>query len=86
VPGASRQLPTAALGSGGGGPFAVDPRDNQGATALNRIFQLDLVLPAEVQSSYLGARVYVRFNHGFEPVGFQIYRALRQLLLRRFDV
>jgi hypothetical protein len=28
----------------------------------------------------------VRFDHGFEPVGFQAWRALRQLLLRLFDV
>jgi putative peptide zinc metalloprotease protein len=45
VPGGSQQLPTAALGSGGGGPFAVDPRDRQGVTALERVFQLELVLP-----------------------------------------
>ena len=86
VPGASRQLPSAALGSVGGGPFAVDPRDNEGVTALGRIFQLELLLPVEVRSSYLGARVFVRFDHGFEPLGFQVYRALRQLLLRHFDV
>jgi putative peptide zinc metalloprotease protein len=86
VPGASRQLPTAALGAAGGGPFAVDPSDGQGATALTRVFQLELALPDEVRSAYLGARVFVRFDHGFEPVGFQIYRATRQLLLRQFDV
>ena len=86
VPGASRQLPSAALGSAGGGPFAVDPHDNQGVTTLNRIFQVDLALPGGVQAAYLGARVYVRFDHGLEPVGLQLYRALRTLLLRRFDV
>ncbi len=86
VPGASMQLPTAALGSVGGGPFAVDPRDGKGVTTLNQVFQLELSLPPELQSSYLGARIYVRFSHGFEPVGFQLYRAIRQLLLRRFDV
>jgi len=86
VPGGSRQLPTAALGSAGGGPFAVDPRDKDGVTAMARIFQLELFQPAELRSSYLGARVFVRFDQGFEPVGFQAYRALRQLLLRQFDV
>jgi putative peptide zinc metalloprotease protein len=86
VPGGSQQLPTAALGSGGGGPFAVDPRDRQGVTALERVFQLELVLPEELRSPYLGARVFVRFNHGFEPIGLQAYRALRRLFLRRFDV
>jgi putative peptide zinc metalloprotease protein len=70
VPGASAELPTAALGSGGGGLFAVDP----------------LGLPAHAFAQNLGARVYVRFDHGYEPVGFQAYRALRRLLLRQFDV
>jgi len=86
VPGASLQLPTAALGSAGGGPIAVDPRDKQGVTALRQIFQLELTLPAEVRSEYLGARVFVRFDHGWEPAGFQMYRALRRLLLRQFNV
>jgi len=86
VPGASRQLPTPALGKSGGGPFAVDPRDNQGVTALDRVFQVELVLPPEVRSSFLGERVFVRFDHGFEPAGIQLYRAFRRLLLRRFDV
>jgi putative peptide zinc metalloprotease protein len=86
VPGASAQLPTAALGSAGGGTIAVDPRDKQGVTALRQIFQLELTLPVEVRSEYLGARVFVRFNHGLEPAGFQMYRALRRLLLRQFNV
>ena len=86
VPGASLQLPTAALGSAGGGPIAVDPRDKQGVTTLRQIFQLELTLPAEVRSEYLGARLFVRFDHGFEPAGFQMYRAFRRLLLRQFNV
>ena len=86
VPGASAKLPTAALGSAGGGPVAVDPRDKQGVTTLRQVFQLELSLPAEVRSDYLGARVYVRFNHGYEPAGFQWYRAFRRLLLRQFNV
>lgn len=86
VPGASHNLPTAALGSSGGGAIAVDPRDKDGVTTLNQIFQIELSIPAEMRYEYLGARVFVRFDHGFEPVGFQIYRALRRLLLRHFNV
>jgi len=86
VPGASRQLPSPALGTMGGGKFAVDPRDNQGVTAIGRVFQVELSLPPDVRSSYLGARVFVRFNHGFEPLGVQAYRALRRLFLRQFNV
>jgi putative peptide zinc metalloprotease protein len=86
VPGASTQLPTSALGSAGGGPIAVDPRDKQGVTALRQVFQLDLTLPEEVHSEYLGSRVYVRFQHDLEPAGLQAYRALRRLFLRQFNV
>jgi putative peptide zinc metalloprotease protein len=86
VPGASHQLPTAALGSAGGGPITVDPRDKQGVTTLSQVFQLELTVPAEVHSEYLGARVFVRFDHGYEPVGLQMYRAFRRLLLRQFNV
>jgi putative peptide zinc metalloprotease protein len=30
--------------------------------------------------------MYVRFDHGYEPLGFQLYRSLRQLFLRQFSV
>ena len=86
VPGGSPDLPTAALGSTGGGAFAVDPRDGKGVRALTRVFQLELELPGAVRSPYLGSRVYIRFDHGYEPVGFQLYRSFRRLLLSRFDV
>jgi putative peptide zinc metalloprotease protein len=86
VPGGSLQLPTPALGSSGGGPIPVDPRDGKGLTALRQIFQLELAVPLDVQTEYLGARVFVRFDHGYEPIGFQLYRAFRRLLLRQFNV
>ncbi|OOZ37686.1 HlyD family efflux transporter periplasmic adaptor subunit [Solemya velesiana gill symbiont] len=86
VPGGTNQLPTAALGTGGGGEFAVDPRDNNGRTTLERVFELEIGLPTEAGSSFLGSRVFVRFDHGYEPIGFQIYRSLRQLFLRQFSV
>ncbi len=86
VPGGSTDLPTAALGNTGGGQIAVDPRDSKGLQALSRLFQFDLALPLEAHSPYLGARVQVRFDHGWEPVGFQIYEAVRRLLLWQFNV
>jgi putative peptide zinc metalloprotease protein len=44
------------------------------------------VLPPEVRAPRYGERVFVRFDHGFEPLGFQAYRAVRRLFLRQFDV
>jgi putative peptide zinc metalloprotease protein len=86
VPGGTDQLPTAALGTAGGGDFTIDPTDNNGRTTLERVFEIEIDLPVEAGSNFLGQRVYVRFDHGFEPIGMQMYRALRQVFLRRFSV
>ena len=86
VPGGTEQLPTAALGTAGGGSFAVDPRDSSGTKTLERVFEYEVVLPQEAPTDFLGKRVYVRFDHGYEPIGFQLYRSVRQLFLRQFGV
>ena len=86
VPGGTNQLPTAALGIGGGGNFAVDPSDRYGRTTLEPVFEFEIGLPEEAITPYLGSRMFVRIDHGYEPLGFQLYRSLRQLLLRRFSV
>jgi putative peptide zinc metalloprotease protein len=86
VPGASERLPSAALGHGGGGAVAVDPRDSHGITAMEKVFQIDLELPAERRILNVGGRVYVRFDHGWEPLAVQWARQLRQLFLARLNV
>jgi putative peptide zinc metalloprotease protein len=86
VPGGTTTLPTPALGTMGGGKVAVDPRDSEGRQTLARVFEFELGLPPEIDHAYLGARVYARFDHGSEALAFQMYRALRQLLLRQFGV
>jgi putative peptide zinc metalloprotease protein len=84
VPAAVERLPSAALGPLGGGPFAVDPEDSSGTRAMEGVFEVELVLPVPVQR--LGTRVYVRFDHGSEPLAQQWYRRLRQLFLSKFNV
>lgn len=86
VPGAADQLPSPVLGTAGGGQIAMDPRDPKGNKTLERLFQLDLELPQDIERVSLGSRVYVRFDHTPEPLGVQWYRRLRQLLLARFNV
>jgi putative peptide zinc metalloprotease protein len=84
VPAARDELPSKALGAGGGGQLAIDPRDQHGTKTLQRVFQFDLELPAEAPSEAFGSRVHVRFEHEWEPLGLQWYRRARQLLLSRF--
>jgi putative peptide zinc metalloprotease protein len=86
VPGGSMRLPTAALGVAGGGRFAVDPRDPDGRTTIERVFEMEVALGEAMPSDYLGRRMHVRFDHGYEALGFQAYRALRQVFLKRFGV
>ena len=43
-------------------------------------------MPDEAAAPFLGRRIKVRFDHGYEPIGFQAYRSLRQLFLRLYNV
>jgi putative peptide zinc metalloprotease protein len=86
VPGASERLPSPALGQSGGGQVAVDPRDAQGLTAMQKVFQIDLEIPVGLPLLNVGGRAYVRFDHGAEPLLFQWVREFRQLFLARLNV
>ncbi len=86
VPGALERLPSTVLGRTGGGQIATDPRDNQGTKAFEKMFQFDIELSRPLDRSFVGGRVYVRFDHGPEPIAFQWYRQFRQMFLRRFNV
>jgi putative peptide zinc metalloprotease protein len=85
VPSGQDQLPHKALGNSGGGTTAVDPRDQHGTRLLQRVFQVDLELPAGAPALTYGSHAYVRFEHDWEPLGEQIWRRLRQLLLSRIQ-
>jgi putative peptide zinc metalloprotease protein len=84
VPAGREDLPSKALGAAGGGDLPVDPRDPEGTKTLQRIFQIDLELPSDAESAAVfGGRAYVRFDNDWEPIGEQIWRRARQLLLSR---
>lgn len=86
VPAGSSELPSKALSTAGGGSFAVDPGDRESRKTLQRYFQYDIELPPEATTTAFGSRVYVRFEHESEPLGFQLFRRLRQLFLARLNV
>ena len=86
VPGASDQLPAKALGTSGGGTIAMDPTDARGLKSVQKVFQLDLEIPAHSKLVNLGGRCYIRFDHGWTPLAVQFYFQLRQLFLSRFDL
>lgn len=83
TPAASSALPSAALGTLGGGDITMGLAAGPGGgpAALEKYFQVDLELPPGVVVFGLGGRVYVRFEHGSEPLASQWLRLGRQLLL-----
>ena len=87
VPAGRDELPSKALGGSGGGAVPVDPRDEHGTKALQRVFQVDIEVVADTpQFVVFGSRAYVRFDHQWEPAGQQTWRRLRQLLLSRLQL
>jgi putative peptide zinc metalloprotease protein len=86
VPAATDQLPGRALSQEGGGEIAIDPRDMLGIKAFQKVFLFDVELPTCEGLYNVGGRIYVRFDHGKEPLFWRWYRGLRQLFLRRFNV
>lgn len=85
VPSALNTLPSVALGTTGGGRFLTDPADRDGVKALEQLFVYDLSLPDTLDPAPYGARVLVRFDHGYEPALWQGWRRLSQLFLRLLD-
>lgn len=86
VPTATDDLPSLALGTEGGGAVPMNPMDGSGNKALQKLFLVDLSLPGEAGVVNVGGRVYLRFDHGYEPLVQQWARSLRQLFLSRFNV
>ncbi len=86
VPKAARELPSPALGLGGGGRNVVDPRDEKQMTAMDMLFEFELVLPADASAEHLGQRAYVSFEHAPEAVGWRWLRAARRQLLSKMEV
>lgn len=86
VPSGVDELPSQALTPAGGGEIPVDPQDSSGVKSLDRVFVFDVELPSDALPDTFGSRVYVRFEHAYEPLAKQWYRRVRQLFLSRFDV
>jgi len=89
VPALSASLPSLALATEGGGRVALDPnaRGSDGERqALANLLHLDIRLQPGTPFRSLGERVYVRFNHGQEPVAMQLYRVVRIVFLRQFGI
>ncbi len=85
VPAAQFDLPSPALSTQGGGTVVLDTRTAQ-PKALEGVFVFDLEPMRGAGPMLLGSRVFVRFDHGSEPIGWRLLRAIRQVFLSTFNV
>lgn len=86
VPAATDELPSMTLSLQGGGKIGLDPGKANDGKTLEKLFVFDLDLPAGVQANYIGGRIYVRFEHEPEALGYQWYREVRRVFLKKFNV
>ncbi|HEV7820031.1 MAG TPA: efflux RND transporter periplasmic adaptor subunit, partial [Burkholderiales bacterium] len=84
IPAATYELPSAALGDKGGGPYVTDPADNDGLRTREPVVLVDVSIAAS-NLQRVGGRAWVRFDHGPEPLASRWYRQLRQVLLQHFN-
>lgn len=82
-------LVSPALGIEGGGQIATRPNESGSHQALERFFDVDVMVP-RTQLNYetliFGQRVYVRFGLGQTPLAWQWFLRLKQLFLKEFYV
>jgi putative peptide zinc metalloprotease protein len=86
IPQASNQLPSSAFGVSGGGAIAIDASDENGITAVEQYFQVEVSLPTDQKNVPIGQRIYVRFHHGYGSLASHIILRVKQLFLSHFNV
>jgi putative peptide zinc metalloprotease protein len=86
TPSALEKSPAPTLTQDGGGPMLLDPSSPGHDRPLDRFYQIELAAPKTEVLERIGGRVYVRFDHGDEPIAWRVLRGARQLLLRALNV
>ena len=86
VPRADTALPSPALGTAGGGDVVLNPRSAERPQALESLFHFELALSELPEQTFIGSRVYVRFDHGSQPLAVRLARTVRQVFLSQFGI
>lgn len=86
VPQSQDTIPSLALSTEAGGDIILDPSGRTALSTLQSVFQFEVATVDPLPVTRVGARALVKFDHGYEPIGYRFYRGLRQLFLRQFRV
>jgi putative peptide zinc metalloprotease protein len=85
VPAASNELPSLALSVSGGGSIALDPNESKKPQSFKKNFLFDVDLTG-TNLKRVGERAFIRFDHIPETLAMRIYRNIRRVLIKKFDV
>ena len=77
TPRATRDVPSVALSSEGGGEHAIDPAGD-GQQLLKPVFDLELAWPEELNAAPVGQNVGVRFEYAATPLASRLVAGLRR--------
>jgi putative peptide zinc metalloprotease protein len=86
IPQSQDMLPSLALSTKAGGDIVLNPAGTSELSTLKSVFQFEVATANPTPISRIGERALVKFAHGEEPIGFRIYRSVRQLFLSQFRV
>lgn len=86
VPAATNQLPSMTLSLEGGGRIGLDPGKPGDLRSVEKLFVLDVQLRNPLSVARLGSRVYVRFEHAPEPLGYQWLRMVKRIFMKKLNV
>lgn len=86
APEATNQLPSAVFSTEGGGNFVAQPGSGNNLQVQQSLFLIDIEFDPADRNIALGTRAYVRLSHGHESLATQIFRRVRQVFLRQFNV
>ena len=84
TPGATLELPSAALGDTAGGTVPMDPADPRGLRTRVPVFLLDAEVP-DLRATTIGGSAWVKLALPPRPLAAQWLGRARQLLIRQFD-
>lgn len=82
---ASQQLPSAVLGTLGGGRIPVDATQSAGTSVKEKVFLVDLAVSDIEWGGHVGERAYVKFIHPAKPLVYRWYSHWQQVFIRHFS-
>lgn len=87
TPSAIDAVPSAVLATGGGGSVLLDPEAPDGVRKpLQKHYEVEVRVHEEAGVWRAEERAMVRFRHSPAPLGVQLWRSVRDVFLRQFNV